>query len=448
VVSLQRLGFGILVFLCSAILLVVSSRSAEASTWRTLRELGSNFDFHAASDGFSDIDSSPYKTAIGSLASKDVISGFLDGTFRPADPVTRQQFAKMIVCALGLPTRTADLCRFSDVALSRGEDLYPDHFVAVAAANGIARGYADGTFGPYIAIERIHVVTMLIRALERIYPSALEAPRLGWPLEDDWGDLYGEQRDHATLAFSNGLLDGLDLSGVAKDPRAPMPRGEVAQVLYNMMRLLPEVPVFQSSIQQLDDVVKASMLASGSWSAAVPVPLEDLRLLRVSFWGFDGRAHTGSIVVHGAWADDLETVFQKLYDARFPIRSMKPIDDYSASDEQSMAADNTSAYNGRYVRGTTVWSMHAYGSAIDINPIENPWVSGEDVRPAAGRSYIDRSLDAPGLIHSGDVVVRAFASIGWKWGGDWIGTKDYQHFSSSLSASLRKARLLSNHRAR
>jgi photosystem II stability/assembly factor-like uncharacterized protein len=356
--------------------------------------------------GFSDIDSSPYQTAIRSLASAGIINGFSDGTFRPGEPVTRQQFAKMIVRALGLPATTADLCRFSDVALSPSEDLYPDHFVAVAAANGITRGYTDGTFRPYHAIERIHAVTMVIRGLERIYPSALDvAPP--------------------------SLIDGLDLSGVDKDPRAPMPRGEVAQVLYNMMRLLPQVAEFKSSVQPLDDVSKASMLASGSWSAAVPVPLEDLRLLGVSFWGFDGKAHIGSIVVDGVWADDLQTVFQKLYDARFSIRSMNLIDDYAASDERSMAADNTSGYNGRYVSGTTVWSMHAYGLAIDINPIENPWVDGEDVSPAAGWSFVDRSQNTPGLIHPGDVVVRAFASIGWKWGGDWTGSKDYQHFSSN-----------------
>ncbi len=148
--------------------------SADGSVWA----VGDNGVILTASEGpetgFSDIDSSPYKTAIRSLASAGIINGFSDGTFRPNDPVTRQQFAKMIVCALGLPTTIADVCRFSDVALSPGEDLYPDHFVAVAAANGITRGYADGTFRPYDAIERIHAVTMVIRALERIYPSALE----------------------------------------------------------------------------------------------------------------------------------------------------------------------------------------------------------------------------------------------------------------------------------
>ncbi len=107
------------------------------------------------------------------------------------------------------------------------------------------------------------------------------------------------------------------------------------------------------------------------------------------------------------------------------------IDAYGADDHRSMKADNTSAYNGRYVNGTTRWSMHAYGLAIDINTVENPWVDGNDVSPPNGRPYADRSRKATGMIHAGDAVVRAFASIGWKWGGDWSGGKDYQHFSST-----------------
>jgi D-alanyl-D-alanine carboxypeptidase len=95
-----------------------------------------------------------------------------------------------------------------------------------------------------------------------------------------------------------------------------------------------------------------------------------------------------------------------------------------------MAADNTSAFNCRFVAGTSRWSMHAYGLAIDINPIENPYVAGDHVSPPAGRPFADRSRDAKGMVHDGDEVVRAFAAIGWEWGGDWSGgVRDYQHFS-------------------
>ena len=191
-------------------------------------------------------------------------------------------------------------------------------------------------------------------------------------------------------------------------------------------------PVFKSSIHAIDATLKAQMLASGSWKPSDPVALSSLRLIEVSYWGFDAKVHTGKLVVSSAWAAKLCTVFHKIYDARFRIHSMNLIDAYGADDEKSMAADNTSAYNGRFVGGRPgVWSMHAYGLAVDINTVENPWVDGKDVIPAKGTAFANRLLTAPGMIHSGDVVVKAFQSIGWKWGGSWSGGKDYQHFSSN-----------------
>jgi hypothetical protein len=124
-------------------------------------------------------------------------------------------------------------------------------------------------------------------------------------------------------------------------------------------------------------------------------------------------------------------VFHTLYDAHFPLNGMDLIDAYGADDDLSMAADNTSSYNGRRVSGTSVWSMHAYGLAIDINPLENPYIHGGIVSPAAGAVYVDRSNAVPGMIEPGDVVVQAFAAIGWEWGGNWKSCKDYQHFSSN-----------------
>jgi len=190
-------------------------------------------------------------------------------------------------------------------------------------------------------------------------------------------------------------------------------------------------PPFKGSVHAIDAPLKARMIRSGSWKPGVPVNIGQLRLLRLTYWGFDGKAHSGHLMVNRQYARPMVGVFAKLYAAKFPIRRMRLIDAYGASDHKSMAADNTSAFNGRYVSGTTRWSMHAYGLAIDINPVENPYVSGSHVSPAAGARYADRNLKARGMIHPGDVVVRAFQSIGWKWGGYWPGTKDYQHFSSN-----------------
>ncbi len=190
-------------------------------------------------------------------------------------------------------------------------------------------------------------------------------------------------------------------------------------------------PPFKGTIHSVNAARTASMIENGVWKPGCPVSIGHLRLLRLTYWGFDKKAHTGYLMVRDIWARKLVGVFKKIYDARFPIRRMKLIDAYGASDAKSMAADNTSAFNGRYVSGTTRWSMHAYGLAIDLNPVENPYVASDHVSPAAGAKYADRSRKAKGMVHAGDVVVRAFQAIGWGWGGTWSGTKDYQHFSST-----------------
>jgi hypothetical protein len=168
-----------------------------------------------------------------------------------------------------------------------------------------------------------------------------------------------------------------------------------------------------------------------SYRAGCPVGPSQLRLLRVSYWGFDGSAHVGSLVVRDRVARDVVTVFRRLYAARFPIRRLRKVDAYRGSDDASMAADNTSAFNCRFVSGTRHWSEHAYGEAIDVNPVENPYLQGARVRPPAGRRFLDRSRARPGMAVDGGVLVRAFESVGWKWGGRWSGSRDYQHFSTT-----------------
>ena len=168
-----------------------------------------------------------------------------------------------------------------------------------------------------------------------------------------------------------------------------------------------------------------------SWHRGCPVGPAQLRRLRVSYWGFDGRAHTGTLIVHRSTVRDLTKVFRRLYLAEFPIRRMRSVDAYRANDDRSMAADNTSAFNCRFVAGTSRWSMHAYGTAIDVNPVENPYVTGSRVQPPAGRAYLDRSNYRPGMAVRGGLLVRAFASVGWQWGGRWAGSPDYQHFSTT-----------------
>jgi D-alanyl-D-alanine carboxypeptidase len=168
-----------------------------------------------------------------------------------------------------------------------------------------------------------------------------------------------------------------------------------------------------------------------SYRSGCPVGPAELRTIRLSYWGFDGRAHVGSLVINRRVTHNVVAVFRRLYAARFPIRRIVPVSAYGGSDDASMAADNTSGFNCRFVSGTRRWSMHAYGLAIDVNPVENPYVSGSRVRPPAGRRYLDRGRARPGMAVPAGVLVRAFASVGWRWGGNWAGTPDYQHFSTT-----------------
>ena len=188
---------------------------------------------------------------------------------------------------------------------------------------------------------------------------------------------------------------------------------------------------FRGTVAPLGPAQRAQMTGV-SWHEGCPVPLSGLRLLTVLHWGFDGSVHTGRLVVHTSAARPLLSVFRRLYKARFPIRRMRPIDVYGGSDFRSIEADNTSSFNCRRAAGSSRWSQHAYGRAIDVNPIENPYVSGGRTSHPASVGYLDRSRRRPGMAVPGGVLVAAFRSLGWGWGGDWTGgVKDYQHFSAS-----------------
>ena len=189
-------------------------------------------------------------------------------------------------------------------------------------------------------------------------------------------------------------------------------------------------PPYASSVERLDAATMDTMTGV-SWHRGCPVPLRELRVIHLTIWGFDHQAHRGELIVHRRWADDLAHAFGRIYRARFPIRRMRPVDRYGGSDRRSMRADNTSAFNCRFVAGTTRWSQHAFGRAIDLNPVENPYVAGDHVSPRAGRRFVDRSLHRRGMVHRGDVVWRVFHRLGWGWGGSWSSVKDYQHFSST-----------------
>lgn len=193
--------------------------------------------FAPAALAFSDVQSDyRYSTAINKLAEIHVISGYSDNTFRPGETVTRQQFAKMIVLALDLPVSDGDVCYFWDVAKSVQGELYPDHYVAVAAARGITNGVTATSFAPLNDVGRAQVVTMAVRALDKLHDGVLEDPPAlytGCSWKPSFSAAHGE---NARRAEFNGLLARLPLPGL--DAWGAMTRGEAAQVMWNMTRLI------------------------------------------------------------------------------------------------------------------------------------------------------------------------------------------------------------------
>lgn len=196
------------------------------------------------------------------------------------------------------------------------------------------------------------------------------------------------------------------------------------------------VEPYHSSIRKLPAPLRAELRAHGFWRPACPVPFSRLRVLTVSHWGFDGKPHTGQLIVHRDVAVPLSRVFRRLYTLRFRIRHMQLSDIYGTRRQQPKDGDVTASFDCRQAvpspctggTGTGHWSNHAYGLAVDVNPVENPYVGCGMTRDASARIYMNRSHHRKGMVTT--AVIRAFRSVGWGWGGSWSGnTKDYMHFS-------------------
>jgi D-alanyl-D-alanine carboxypeptidase len=173
-----------------------------------------------------------------------------------------------------------------------------------------------------------------------------------------------------------------------------------------------------------------------SWHASIGCPArEQLALLHLPYLDFQGRAQKGEMIVAQSVARDVIKVFSEIFDnGKFRIASMQLIDKFDGDDTKSIEANNTSAFNCRAVTGGVRLSEHAFGKAIDINPVQNPYVTRRTVEPASGEAYASaekRVNSRVGMIRQGDIVIKAFAGIGWKWGGTWNSVRDYQHFSAS-----------------
>jgi D-alanyl-D-alanine carboxypeptidase-like protein len=186
---------------------------------------------------------------------------------------------------------------------------------------------------------------------------------------------------------------------------------------------------FQGTVGPVTPGVRRRM--GRTWSPACPVGLADLRHLTLTFQGFDGRPHTGELVVNASVAHGVVAVFRMLYAARFPIEEMRLVSTADLDAPPTGDGNNTAAYVCRTTRGASVLSAHAYGLAIDVNPFLNPYRNGDLVLPELASAYLDRSWRRPGMVLRGGVVTRAFASEGWTWGGDFTSLSDLMHFSAN-----------------
>ncbi len=191
--------------------------------------------------------------------------------------------------------------------------------------------------------------------------------------------------------------------------------------------LAPPAEPFRAAIHPLSDEVRARM-TDRSWRDDPRCPrFDELAYLEVAHVTFDGRVGQGELVVAAALAPRAVELFRRLYQLGFPIRQLRLVDDYEASDDASMAADNSSAFNFRVIAGTELLSQHARGRAIDINPLENPWRRPDRILPPAGEVYADRTQVRPGMIVRPGPVVAALDELGWEWGGDWCHAFDDHH---------------------
>jgi len=196
---------------------------------------------------------------------------------------------------------------------------------------------------------------------------------------------------------------------------------------------------YHAHISPITPGLRQQMIHGGSWHKGCPVPLSDLRYLSMTYRGFDGKDHRGEMIVHQSIANEVTEIFGKLYDSGYPIHRMLLVSHYGGSDFRSIEADNTSAFNCRPVTGGRKWSKHSYGKAIDINPIENPYISrsGHIAHKASlqyrSRKHYDRHNPYDhAVILPHDRITTLMKQYGWRWGGDWHSIKDYQHFEKNV----------------
>lgn len=380
---------------------------------------------------FDDVgDTAVHAPGIDCLVWYGISRGMSYDRFGASDGLTRGQLASLLDRALLL----------AGVGLADPvEPPFPDvdgvHAAAIGrlAQAGIVSGRADGRFVPDAPVRRDQLATMVVRAHATITAMSPE-PDADEGSEPGFADVADNVHRTAILrAVELDLVEGVDATIYGVDRTAT--RGQVATVLVGLLRHVPRGDVgvlsspggYDTRVGPLDGRLE-QQVRRWTWRSGCPVAPSQLAQLEVVFVDLDGVDRWGVLVVHEEHAADVAQAFGVLYREGFRIERMEPIERFAGDDDASMAANNTSAFNCRRVTGSSTFSRHAYGSAIDINPVQNPSVRGDTVLPPGGAAFTDRSDVRPGmLVRPGPV--GAFDALGWGWGGDWSSLKDYQHVS-------------------
>jgi len=381
---------------------------------------------------FEDLVSATHRKAIICSGWYDLAHGTTQSRFSPRTAVRRDQMASFLARTLvtaGSPLPSKPPQPFTDVAASAHRDA-----IAQMAEIGLVEGTGDGVYEPSEPVKRGQMAAFLIRLAAR---SGIEEAKAGSEADDAFTDDDGTAHEaEINQAVALGLAQGT--AETSFSPGRPVRREQMASFLARLLELLVErgvikrrpIPAFTSTVSPLTQEMRSAMRGV-SWDPDCPVPMDRLAVLEVTHWDFDARARRGHLIVARSVADDLATVFRKIYRERFQIERMRPMHTYGGRELASLNDNNTSAFDCRDVTGGSSWSEHSYGTAIDINPRQNPYVKGSVVLPANGRPWIQRTPVRRGMITPSGVVTRAFNAIGWGWGGNYRSLKDYQHFSAS-----------------
>lgn len=417
----RRHGTGLALLVAAASVAVSAASSAAAPAAEVCRD--------APRAPFVDVgDAGTHTPAVDCLREAGIVAGTRVDVFDPDQPIRRDQMASLVARALehaGVELTADTGAPFDDI------DAASPHAEAVAqlADAGVVRGVGDDRFDPHAHVPRGQMTAFLVRAYEVVHGRDV----------DDAGHAFDDVDGHAhetTIAQAADLDLARGVSAERFVPDRTTSREENATFLHRLLGsataedvIGPVEPSREVVGRSLPQATRQAMTGT-SWRTGCPVGLDDLRLFETTHTDFEGRDRVGLLVVHRDAAAAVRPVLETIRDERIPIASMVLIEHFGGDDGRSMAANNTHGFNCRTIAGTSRWSQHAYGRAVDLNPVQNPYVRDGDVQPDAGRAYLDRDDIRPGMFVEGHPVVEAFDAAGWTWGGRWQSLQDYHHFEA------------------